>query len=66
MVYKNNTGIGYSNSKKPTLPQVPIKEKACKNCSNLAKVISDLADNIKHLQKEVKELKSKIDIMAKK
>ena len=66
MVYKSNTGIGYSNSKKPTLPQVPIKEKACKNCSNLSKVINDLADNIKHLQKEIKQLKEKIDIITKK
>ena len=66
MVYKSNTGIGYSNSKKPTLPQVPIKEKPCQNCSNLSKVINDLADNIKHLQKEIQQLKEKIDIITNK
>jgi len=66
MIYKRNTGIGYSNSNKPTLPQVPIKEKACKNCSNLSKAISNLAKNIKHLQKEIEELKQKMDIITKK
>jgi len=66
MIYKKNTGIGYSNSKKPTLPQVPIKEKQCEKCSNLSKIISDLADNIKQLQKDIKQLKEKIEVITNK
>ena len=66
MVYKSNTGIGYSNSKKPTLPQVPIKEKKCEKCSNLSKTINDLADNIKNLQKEIAQLKEKIEVITNK
>ncbi len=66
MVYKSNTGIGYSNSKKPVLPQVPIKEKTSEKSSNLVKIISELADNIKSLQKEIAQLKEKIDVLSKK
>ena len=42
MGYKNNTGIGYSHAKKPTLPQVPIKKETCANCSDLAKQINNI------------------------
>jgi flagellar biosynthesis chaperone FliJ len=66
MVYKKNTGIGYSNSKNPTLPQVPIKKEVCKNCSSLSKFINELAENIKHLQKEITQLKEKIDNITNK
>ena len=65
MGYKNNTGIGYSHAKKPTLPQVPIKKQTCANCSDLAKQINNLANTIKHLQQEIKNLESKIDKIIK-
>ena len=66
MEYKSNTGIGYSNYKKNSLPQVPIKQKKCDNCSDLSKIINDLATNIKHLQKEIQQLNTKIDRITKK